>query len=423
MTVLEREGLSDEQKQQLLDEVIRGNALGRSEQLRQMLRYLVTAEIEGRASLLSEHSVGVAALGRSPDYSPDVDSTVRTRAHELRKRLDDFYRGAPAGSWRLELPKGTYQPRFVRIAALAPEPPAPPATARPRQVLMFAAGFLAAAACGSALWWASQGGWARGQAEQASAEIWGAVLKRDARVTVALAAPLQFWIREFDPASPPRNDPPFIVPLPESPQVLDWIQKQRPEAAGRRFLLHPNNHSPLWGEAAGAIAIAEFLGSRAVHVELIGERNIRPAALKERNAIVIGRAEYNRSAQALHPSGGWTVRYVPSLREIAIVDREGSPLFRKQPGGLRNYGLATFLSRPTSQGMRRTVLFAGINSDATQAAMDYMTSPHRLVELAREFRKNGGTVPDSFQVVVQTTSNDSQTIAAERVGINILDPR
>lgn len=423
MTILEREGLSSEGKRTLLEEVIGSGALGRSEQLRQMLRYLVTEEMEGRGAALSEQAVGVAALGRPPDYSPDVDSTVRTRAHELRKRLDEHYRGAPAGAWRIELPRGTYQPRFVRVAAPPLENPAPPTEARASGWRMFGAGFLAAAVCGLALWAAVPARWMRSEAEKAAEEIWGAILEPGGRVTVALAAPLQLWVREYDPSLPPVNDPPFILPVPEVPQVREWIRKQRPDSNSEHHLLHPNNHSPLWGEAAGAVAIAEFLGARSVHVELIGERNIRPAALKERNAIVIGRGEYNRSALALHPQNAWSVSFVPGIREYAIVDAQGTVRFRKVRGGRTNYGLATFVSRPTSQGTRRTVLLAGINSDATQAAMDYITSPHRLHELAGEFRRMGRSVPESFQVVVRTTSNDSQTIAAEREILHVLDGR
>lgn len=417
---LEPGSLSAQRKQELLNEVLRSPALGRSEQLRQMLRYLVSEEIEGRGATLSEHAIGVEALGRSPNYSPETDSTVRTRAHELRRRLDDFYVEVPPGSWRIDLPKGTYQPRFVKV---------PPTAAAPREsaavvfgrAFAFIAGVLVAGLVALGVWGAAKLGWLRSGPEKAAVAVWGPMLDRGSRVTVALSTPVQLWLRQFDPQTPPVNDPPFVLPVPADPRLAEWLAKQRPDMIGRHVLLHPNNHSPLWGEAAGAVAVAEFLAARSVHVELIGERNLRPAALKERNAIVIGRSEYNRAAQALQPTRSFEVRFVPGIREMAVVDGAGAVRFRKLDGGRTNFGVATFITRQTSQGPARSVLFSGINSDATQAAMEFMTSPHRLAELVREFQDRNRRVPDSFQVVVRTTSNDTQTLNAERVAIHVLD--
>src|SRR5262245_20374520 len=73
-------------------------------------------EIAGRGEQLSEYLIGVEALGRPNGYSPGEDPVVRRRAVHLREKLDEVYATDLAGApLRIELPKGRYVPRFVRV--------------------------------------------------------------------------------------------------------------------------------------------------------------------------------------------------------------------------------------------------------------------------------------------------------------------
>jgi DNA-binding response OmpR family regulator len=40
---------------------------------------------------ISEYAIAVDALGRSPDFDPKADSTVRVQVARLRTKLKDFY--------------------------------------------------------------------------------------------------------------------------------------------------------------------------------------------------------------------------------------------------------------------------------------------------------------------------------------------
>jgi hypothetical protein len=90
----------------------------RSSQLRAFLRFVCEAEIRGEGGELTEHLIGVAVLQRPKDYLPSEDSSVRTRAHELRHKLARLYeeelRDAPL---HIVIPKGAYSPTYVRAAA------------------------------------------------------------------------------------------------------------------------------------------------------------------------------------------------------------------------------------------------------------------------------------------------------------------
>jgi hypothetical protein len=107
---------SVEDKRTALREVLESAAFVRAGQLQSFLRFICEMEIGGRGGELSEHRIGVEALGRPPGYSPAEDAAVRRRASDLREKLDEVYATELAAArLRIDLPKGRYLPRFVRV--------------------------------------------------------------------------------------------------------------------------------------------------------------------------------------------------------------------------------------------------------------------------------------------------------------------
>lgn len=82
--------------------------------------------------MLKERTIGAAVLGKPPDYDTGADSAVRVRANEVRKRLSAHYdAAAPRAGIRIELPLGSYTPKFTPVAAGTGDRSA--AVERPRQ--------------------------------------------------------------------------------------------------------------------------------------------------------------------------------------------------------------------------------------------------------------------------------------------------
>jgi hypothetical protein len=405
-------------KQRALESVLASPALGRSEQLRQLLRFLVTEEIEGRGGELNEYAIGVKALGRPAEFAPELDSTVRTRTHELRKRIEEHYRTTASAGTRIEIPKGTYRPRFVQEMEEAAESPAGPAPAEPaRAPSRFWHGAAAGAAAILAVALAVQFLWPAPEGERAAQRVWGPLLEKGSSVTLLLATAPQLWIRDFGSDPLPVGDPPFTLPAPEDPRLSEWY-KQNLRFTPRQPVLHPNHHGVLGGEASAAVTLAGFLAARGVRVEQWHAEHPGAAEIKDRNAVVLGRAEYNRVAHSLQPPQGFSVRYVPERREMGIVSADGKQAYFREKSGTINYGLITVLTNRTNAGPRRTILFAGLNSDGSQGAMEYLTTLADLTELVREFK---GEVPASFQVVVRTRSADTRALRGERAAVRVLE--
>src|SRR5436190_1935922 len=155
--------VSDDEKRAALARVLDSRAFSRSDQLRAFLRYVCEAELAGRAQQLNEYALGVSVLGRPEGYSPAEDSSVRSRAYELRNKLKSYYQDeAPDDPIRIEIDKGAYVPRFQRREATpqpaAASPPEPASMAVPaahgRRVKIIAAtiGCLFSVAVMVAIW-------------------------------------------------------------------------------------------------------------------------------------------------------------------------------------------------------------------------------------------------------------------------------
>src|SRR5882672_867214 len=116
---------SPEQKRHALEQVLQGATFARADQLKRFLRYVCEMEIAGRAQEIKEYSIATEALGRSAAYSPGDGSSVRSRAHALRQKLQEFYElENPEAEIRIELHKGSYIPVFVERPETAPMPEA-----------------------------------------------------------------------------------------------------------------------------------------------------------------------------------------------------------------------------------------------------------------------------------------------------------
>ena len=197
------------------------DSFARSEQLRAFLSLVCEMEIAGRTAELTEYVIGVKALGRPPDYSPLGDSSVRTRAYELRQRLARFYSlENPDAPVRIVLPKGSYAPDFQALtAAPTPAPILPPVRA-PRRFHLpasslagFAAGVAVTATVAFLLAWRGE---PRGP-DPVLRQAWAPLIAKDAEVVICVGAPLHLqvtpYVSRMQEDRPIFSAPPDLYPL------------------------------------------------------------------------------------------------------------------------------------------------------------------------------------------------------------------
>lgn len=100
-----------------LEEILSDPAFARAPRMTKLLTYLVEEELAGRGDKLRGYKVGVEALDKGSDFDPSVDAGVRVEIGRLRRMLARYFAENELARVNIEIPKGTYRPKFI-----APEP-------------------------------------------------------------------------------------------------------------------------------------------------------------------------------------------------------------------------------------------------------------------------------------------------------------
>lgn len=100
-----------------LDKVLSSPGFAGAERMRRFLRFVIERQLAGRSAELKEYTIGVEVFDRPANYDPRIDPIVRVEARRLRSKLSAYYEGVgKAEGIGIELPKGSYVPRFTSPA-------------------------------------------------------------------------------------------------------------------------------------------------------------------------------------------------------------------------------------------------------------------------------------------------------------------
>ncbi len=417
--------------------VLQSETLARSDQLRKFLRYVAEMEAAGRGSEITEYSIATAALGRPSTYSPADDSSVRGRAHDLRQKLDHFYKHErPDARIRIALQKGSYAPYFYEVEQLHPEVTqsaelvpavpiaAPPVPKRKRNLWTLAAIFVSFVAGGvsGALWMVHH---SRPPEASLLQQFWGPMLHAGSDVLICLATPPSLRIKPFPTA--PRH-PAF---QPASKDIARWYASLGLPGPGEPYLYHSAT-SPLFGDAAAAIQAAHTIATYGGSIQFLPENIIvGQVALAKRNILVIGAPNYSPYAARVLKNTPFTIEESDKYGEEIIRERSpqsGSPLVLVpsvgQGGGI-SVALALITVFPNQTGREegpRAIVVSGITGAGAPAAMDFFTSASGLSALRDRFRKDGlSRPPPSYQVVVKGSRDEAMPLNWEMVTYRVME--
>jgi TolB-like protein len=98
-----------------LEKVLSSRTLAGSRRTQAFLRLIVAHALEGETDNLRERMIGAELFGRPVSYDTGNDSVVRVRASEVRRKLAQYYGNELREiepRVRIELPSGSYVPRF-----------------------------------------------------------------------------------------------------------------------------------------------------------------------------------------------------------------------------------------------------------------------------------------------------------------------
>lgn len=438
--------LTGKWKRAAMEQALTSETFARCDQLRSFLQYVCEQEIAGQAGQITEYLIGVEALGRPANFAPGEDSAVRNRAHALRRKLQELYaHELPDAPVRIELPKGSYAPRFIeREPDAAREEVKPPtqalivsssaaplispafATARLKRwglALAFVAGAALAGLIFALLLRPASSGATASRIAPIVQEVWGPLLASDANVLICVATPAQTLLRQYE------DKPSFLNLYDVPPELNDSYRRRFPMADERKLYQLAHHNSPIWGDALGALTAAGTLSAAGASFQVLPERVTPFPSLRGRNLILFGMPEYSEAVTRLLKETAFEIKYNPPAAADSITTRgetvSGSSVFAPERDAnhqiKQTYGLITVLSDTDPKGNSlRTVIFSGIGSAGAQAAAEFFSSAPHLLDLQRRMREVGrGGFPRAYQVVVKSNSGSSLPLsfsyAAHRV--------
>jgi hypothetical protein len=424
-------GVSDDEKRLALTRILESRTFSRSDQLRGFLRYVCEAELEGRAHLLNEYALGVSVLGRPDGYSPAEDSSVRSRAYELRNKLKSYYgEEAPEDPIQIEIEKGAYVPRFRRraaaasVASLAEAPPASPSEPEtpgargpdaraPRWRRGVAAGVGLLVVAGAVVSF---------RATRSQPAVSGLAARASTREMNALWRP---FVEGNAPLLISFDIRMFLYAPGTGLVVRDFQTNQRDDVARSKALtafrerMGADELVPTYDYAdAGAVQAAFLLGHVLTRdVGLKYSSALGWEDIWNSNVVFVGKSDVNPAIRQVMRAGeldfvdsdfGWEVRNLrPQSGESAEYRNAATH------GAGKKYGVITVLPGP--QPGRHMMLLTGSGAELMWALAQSVADPAREREIFSRLLLPSGELPGSFQVLIEAMFESNVPISIHYV--------
>ena len=432
----------------LLDRLVRSPQFLRAPRLQELLVYIAKQSIvEGRRDV-HEQEIGCSVFGRRPNYDTSHDNIVRVNATEVRKRLESYFSTDGAEEpWVLEIPRGGYSPVFSRrvqpatttdterqsepaVISESPqaenstlteailEPAPPPIHDRLSHPILL--GIIAgltviviavSVLCGYLLlkdralrqqihaW----------KATSTLRSFWGDFFA-NGRDTDVILADTSFALEEDIlkiqiPLGDYLNYAYRALPRSASPDTRSALEE----------ILSRNNGSISDFRAARRILMLDPLSPST---RLRFARDYTPDFLKHNNVILIGGRKSNPWVDLFQDQLEFVIGYDASLFQTGVRNLHpwsGEPQFYPEPEDPATnvgYSIIAFLPNIGQEG--NALLIQGTDSQATEAAAEFITNEESMASLER--RINADKLP-YFQVLLKTSRFSGTPFTAQILAV------
>ena len=441
-----------DEKLQQVERILQSRAMQGSENLKSFLRFVTTKSIDQSTDQLKEYTIATEVFGRSNDFSPRIDSVVRVQASRLRHKLHEYYENeGRTDKIVVELPKGHYCPVFTVNAEateslpkllpetngakvdiqVEPQPqiestPGPSQSKRMIAALSVAVLVLAGAVLTLAVWNSNL----RRRTNIAGTEnrslkfgpVWETFLENDDQTIVVLSNPVVYrFTNPQDTRTLLKNS----VAL--SPDQVKYInqtvgEKFMVKHSAGRVVLSADSYTGM-GEAIGLSRVTNLFRSADRKALLKQSRTISPEDLKNHNVIFLGSMWVNDWSGKLPINEDFTYSSDATIQNINPhpgEEREYSPTFDVEGRLTEDYGLITV--KPNILYKNTLMVIAGIHSEGTEAASEYVTNPDYLGVLTDHLHQlsDSSGPPKYYQALLRVAVDHGMPTTISLVAVHAL---
>jgi hypothetical protein len=417
--------IGSEQKLEQLEKVLQSRALQNSESLKAFLRFVVEKTIAKEDVLLKEYTIATEVFGRNTDYDPRIDSVVRVQAGRLRAKLQEYYTTEGKGDQIvIDLPKGHYHPVFTYAnpellhqtfptslhvtngtelnghslpAGVVGHPHVEQASLskRAKGIILVLGGLVVLLGIAALILYSSNRELRRQKVDTDSIAntedfraVWGTFIDDPEGPLLVLSNPsVPRFLNQADPSIAAKRaiqlSPEQTRLLAESPEFKgQWSGGDTPR------LLPSLGMFTGMGEAIGLYRLTDLMRSSNKAIFLRQSRHVSAADLKYRNVILLGSIYVNEWTRKLPSVENFSYTFKATIQNrnpLPGEEQEYKPQFNEQTGELIvDYALVTV--QPNVSGEHQVMTLAGIFSEGTEAAAEFVTARNHLSLLGERLR-------------------------------------
>ena len=426
---------------ELLERVINSRELKRTARLRELLEYIGKHAQNFPSHTIREQMIGAAVFGRREDYDTSLDNIVRVNVSELRKRLVHYFvEEGLHETIAIEIPRGGYDPVFFLRSTImekkapdlpillppaieiAPSPDAMDLPASTSATLpatgwhltpVLLALFVAIFACGFLLWQNHRLAvqlqpW---KAEGLKDSFWSEFFSSGDRVDI-VTADTSFSLTEDILGQTISLDDYLdykYMNLADQPDLPSGTR------SALKHILERNNGSI--GDFHAAKRFMELDGYSSA-LKLASARSYTAESIKADDVILIGGRESNPWVDLYRDRMNFFLDYDPKNQHSFIVNRKPQPgeqaIYDTGRDPNHSYSVVSFL--PNLSDQRYVLIISGVDSQATRAAGDFITSPDGLAQIRQ--RMPTGHFP-YFELVLSSSRLVGTTLHTEIVASRV----
>jgi hypothetical protein len=441
-----------EEKLEQLDNIIRSRVFHGAELLTTLLDYLVRKSVDDPDIQVKEYTIAVEVFGRDDEFDPRTNSVVRVQAKNLRAKLQAYYETeGKSDRVLIDVPKGHYRAVFSYIeqkggpplgpvtqTADASKPPAAPTAVEPaplyrradltKTVLLATTIILSAVVILLAL----PGVSLRSRPAPPSAQdigadyaaVWSPFLKGNASTLLVLSNPPVYrFLNNSD--SKAASKVAHQVPTEQAKVLADvLVDKLVMKQGGTPSLVLSTSSYTGMGEAIGLHHLTDLFRSSGKELTLKQSRTVSAEDFKNHNVILLGSAWVNAWVEKLPVKEDFIYTINASIENkdpMPGEEREYRPAYNEQTGEAEeDYALITV--KPGVTDEHRLMILAGLLSEGTQAAAEYVTRKEYLSELNRRLQQmpGEGGPPKYYQVLLKVNVDNGIPTTVSILAIHTL---
>jgi hypothetical protein len=420
------------EESELVQRIVATPAFSRSPLLTRFLLYVCDRKAGGRDEEITEHQIGVHALGRPESYSPGEDNIVRNYARILRKRLEEYFAGDGCHEpLRIVIPRGTYVPVFTpnttaptqEAGAEGDVLPAPVISAAPKSWLRLGVAAIATAVVliAVAVYLGMQA-----RAPRVYDVFWREILESGRPVYLVTGDSGFVMLQDITGTEVHLND-----------YISGELEKKFPD-----FHLDSTRREGNYGvdrfsnyTSTADLSIAVGVAARAQHygrpIKVQYARDMHMEDLKSSNVILVGGPHANPWLELFEPESNFRME-IP-LRRLEGMHADQRLFINKHPRAREQavyanqagneshltYALVSFL--PSADGAGHVVLLEGENMAGTRAAGDFLLDARGMQPILNKAQLGDGEI-GPFEVLLEARTVGANApkarVVVERFGVS-----